>query len=44
VGYNVFWMSDVLRPTNQLLGTGAPTYAQSSLLAQAVTISAKVKF
>ena len=44
LGYNVFWMSDVLRPTNQLLGTGAPTYAQSSLLAQAVTVSAKVKF
>jgi Putative beta barrel porin-7 (BBP7) len=44
VGYNMFWMSDVLRPTNQLLGTGAPTYAQSSLLAQAVTIGAKVKF
>jgi Putative beta barrel porin-7 (BBP7) len=44
LGYNMFWMSDVLRPTNQLLGTGAPTYAQSSLLAQAVTIGAKVKF
>jgi hypothetical protein len=44
VGYNMFWMSDVLRPTNQLLGTGAPTFAQSSLLAQAVTIGARVKF
>jgi hypothetical protein len=44
VGYNMFWMSDVLRPTNQLTGTGAPTYAQSSLLAQGVTVSAKMKF
>jgi Putative beta barrel porin-7 (BBP7) len=44
LGYNMFWMSDVLRPTNQLTGPGVPTYAQSSLLAQGVTVSAKVKF
>jgi hypothetical protein len=37
-------MSDVLRASNQLTGTGAPSYVQSGLLAQAVTVSAKVKF
>jgi Putative beta barrel porin-7 (BBP7) len=44
LGYNVFWISDVLRASNQLTGVGAPTYEQSSLLAQGVTLSAKVKF
>jgi hypothetical protein len=44
LGYNVFWMSDVLRASNQLTGTSAPSYVQSGLLAQAVTVSAKVKF
>ena len=44
LGYNVFWMSDVLRASNQLTGTGAPTFVQSGLLAQAVTVSARMKF
>jgi Putative beta barrel porin-7 (BBP7) len=44
LGYNAFWISDVLRASNQLTGVGAPAFAQSSLLAQGVTVSAKVKF
>jgi hypothetical protein len=44
LGYNMFWISDVLRASNQLIGVGAPLYQQSSLVAQAVTLSAKVKF
>jgi hypothetical protein len=44
LGYNVFWISDVLRASDQLIGVGAPLYQQSSVLAQAVTLSAKVKF
>jgi hypothetical protein len=44
LGYNVFWTSDVLRASNQISGVGAPTLQQSDLLAQGVTLSAKVKF
>jgi hypothetical protein len=45
LGYNVFWISDVLRASNQLVGVNnAPTYAQSSIVAQGVTVGAKVKF
>jgi len=42
--YNVFWIRDVLRASNQLVGVNAPTCAQSNILAQDVTIGAKVKF
>ncbi len=44
LGYNVFWISDVLRASNQVTGVGAPAFQQSDLLAQGVTLSAKVKF
>ena len=44
LGYDVFWISDVLRASNQLSGAGVPGYQQSSLLAQGMTVSAKVKF
>jgi len=44
LGYNVFWISDVLRASNQTFSAGAPTFAQSGLLAQGVTLSAKAKF
>jgi hypothetical protein len=44
LGYNVFWISDVLRASNQITGVGAPAFQQSDLLAQGVTLGAKVKF
>ena len=44
LGYHVFWISDVLRASNQLVGVNAPTYTQSSILAQGLSIGAKVKF
>jgi len=33
----VFWISDVLRASNQLVGVNAQTYAKSSILARGVT-------
>ncbi len=44
LGYNVFWISDVLRASNQIGGGGQPTFEQSGILAQGVTLSAKMKF
>jgi hypothetical protein len=40
----VFWISDVMRASNQLVGVGAPTNTQSNLLARNRDRGRKVKF